>query len=176
MDDIFELAKAKALIGGGGKRTGTAIPADAVVDRIYFNTNNTREETYALLSQLTYIEGVTEYPVALIYACCDETYTGDFIYALKIQHPAYGYAYMINYARNLVAVNGCTLFGYISNDAFENGWSKTREYLIQDSGTAILGAQFLELTKTGQPLLDLQGLPIGTENEKIKNVLSVTPF
>ena len=80
--NITEYAINKKLFGGG-KRGGTAIPAGVAVDRIYFNTNNTREETSALLSQLTYIEGLMELPIALIYGHCDGNFEGDFIYAIK---------------------------------------------------------------------------------------------
>ena len=171
MDDIFELAKAKALIGGGGKRTGTAIPADAVVDRIYFNTNNTREETIALLSQLTYVEGIKEYPIALIYACVDGNYEGDLIYAIKS-----GELYAIVQQRTLTSDSTNLFIGMDDVEHFDNGWLKLNCSYGVDGKTNYYCVQFMELHKKGQPLADFMGLPIGTENEKIKNVLSITPF
>lgn len=174
--DIFELAKAKKMFGGGGgKREGTAIPADAVVDRIYFNTNNTREETNAILSQLTYIEGVMEYPVSLIYANLDENYEGDCLYAIKMTHPTQGEIYGIAYTLYAGGTE-TVLFGALDSSAFENGWMKGYESYGSGEYNGAVGLQFMELQKKGQPVTDFAGLPVGAENEKIKEVLSITPF
>lgn len=160
---------------GGGKREGTAIPAGEIVDRIYFNTNNTREETTALLSQLTYVEGIMEYPIALIYACVDQNYEGDLIFAVKFQDPTYGEIYVISYQLCLTGIS-TTLFGMVDGMAFENGWMKGFESYGTDGYSGAVGLQFMELRKKGQPLVDFTGVPIGAENDKIKNVLSITPF
>lgn len=176
--NLTEFAFYKKLFGGdggGGKIGGTAIPVGEVVDRIYFNTNNTREETNALLSQLTYVEGIMEYPISLIYACVDENYEGDLIYAVKFQGTTYGEIYAIVYQLRLTGAS-TTLFGMVDGSAFENGWMKGSESYGTDGHSGAVGLQFMELWKNGQPLVDFMGVPIGTENEKIKNVLSITPF
>lgn len=167
---ITEMAINSAL-SGGGKRGGTAIPAGVAVDRIYFNTNNTREETNAILSQLTYVEGIMEYPIALIYACVDGNYEGDFFFAIKS-----GELYGIIQQRTLTNDTTTLFVGIDDVEHFNNGWLKLNNNYGTDGGTNYYCVQFAELHKKGQPLADFMGFPIGTENEKIKNVLSITPF
>lgn len=174
--DIFELAKAKKMFGGGGgKRKGTAIPAGEVVERIYFNTANTREETCALLSQLTYIETeLSEAPIYPIYVNINENNKGDFVLAIKYNSTEYGIMYMYG-----VDVSPAVLFGLTENPTANNGWLYGGvEYRSAIGFINYLdaGVQFVCLNKIGQPVTDFMGLPIGTENEKIKNVLSITPF
>lgn len=181
MDDIFELAKAKALIGGGGKRTGTAVPRGVAVDRIYFNTSLTPEEVNSYLSQLTYYDsgGVIEGgQVAVIYASFDENYKGHIIFVATAEHPNYGNIYFIYY-RNTISgtYNEFAIFTderYASEELSVNGWYGQRMELAYS--TIMFGCNLIELVPKGQPMDSLGGVPVGAENEKIKNVLSITPF
>lgn len=163
--DIFELAKAKKLFGGG-KREGTAIPVGQPVERIYFNTNNTAEETNALLSQLTYMQTpLSADPIHPIFAYIDPNgngYTGKVIYAIHI-----GNAYFISCATDLINQVGDTLY---STSGIFNGWNYKN---LDNTGlTCMVGAVVLNSVS----LTEWNGIPVGAENEKIKNVLSITPF
>lgn len=96
--DIFELAKAKKLFGGGGgKREGTAIPVGEHVDRIYFNTELPVEEMRNYLSQLTYIQTpLLGAPLCALYAKPTSEYTGIYIIAVKISDTEYSIEYITN--------------------------------------------------------------------------------
>ena len=112
-----------------------------------------------------------EYPIALIYACVDGNYEGDLIYAIKS-----GELYGICQQRSLTGLATTIFIGIDDVEYFNNGWRKLNSGFSTDGETNYFCVQFMELHKTGQPLADFMGLPIGTENEKIKNVLSITPF
>ena len=69
--------------GGGGKREGTAIPVGQPVSKIYFNTNNTIEETNAILSQLTFVDLGFGSPMCLVYANTIDGDVGNYIAVSK---------------------------------------------------------------------------------------------
>lgn len=179
--DIFEIAKAKKLFGGGGgKREGTAIPRGEVVERIYFNVNNTAEETLAILKQLTYVQTpLLPFPINVIYANTADGVTGSVILAVKLDDTEY----CISELWDITSEDDYILFrphiGTIQAAGF-NGWNF--EYKDGDSGVGYtskyrrVGIYAMDLYTEGQPLTDFNGIPIGTENEKLKNVLSITPF
>lgn len=166
--DIFELAMAKKLFGGGGgKREGTAVPAGTVVEKIYFNTGNTKEETEALLSQLTFVETpFAADPIYPVYAQTADGDSGRFLFVVKITG---GYA--IAFSESLSADETCFVF-YSYYEESANGWV----YMPQGVPTNILPTGVQLTGGSGLSLTDFNGLPVGAENEKIKNVLSITPF
>lgn len=173
--NITEYAIAKKLFGGGGsgKREGTAIPVGVPIDRIYFNINNTPEETDAILSQLTYVEGAFDLPVYAACACTTDGNIGTFIAVFALDGQDAGH-YSIMLFDSLTTLNQVTI--YYSGAAEEgwqyNSWIKGdgfRSYPGYDTTVNSLGVNMPSLT-------ELMGLPVGAENEKIKNVLSVTPF
>lgn len=178
MDDIFDLAIAKKMFGGG-KREGTAVPADKSVERIYFNTANTREQTNALLSQLTYIEGVMEYPMHIIYAnsaiSTSKGWADCLILALKD-----GDNYMLE---ELFMNSGGDIdaqYFYNSNNAEweqTNGWYGAPKNWYDGLQCDFYSVDSIFVACAGSLNSSaIDGIPIGAENEKIKNVLSITPF
>lgn len=169
--NITEYAIAKKLFGGGGggsgKREGTAIPVGEAVERIYFNIHNTIEETNALLSQLTFVPTMLlEYPLCPIYAHSADGATGWFVFVVKAEDN-----YAIELVTDVQQKHGVTLYrSYDRNE--HNGWIQSTNidpYWIIPMGMCLS-------YENGQALTDYFGMPIGAENEKIKNVLSVTPF
>lgn len=174
--NITELAMAKKLFGGGGgKRGGTAIPVGQPVERIYFNIHNSIEETNALLSQLTYVQTpLMEHPICAIYANTADGNSGSFIFATKEGEDEYGIWEVWDIANN----EGIRYFDKpntaMGEKVYFNGWEK-RYKLSSHYGYYMLPSG-IEVFAGGQSLTDFSGLPVGAENEKIKNVLSITPF
>jgi hypothetical protein len=153
-------------IGGtGGGNTapieGTAIPVGVPVEKIYFNTNLSVEETYAYLSQLTYVQTpLLEYPINIIAA---NEKNGDYraILAFKYDDGSYDLEFITSVANSLSVV----LFN-------ENGIATA--FLDYEQGAK--ADIYSVYTYFFNPLSDFNGIPVGAENEKIKNVLSITPF
>lgn len=178
MEDIFELAKAKKLFGGGGgKREGTAIPVGQAVEKIYFNTNNTIEETNAILSQLTFVDLGFGSPMCLVYANTIDGDVGNYIAVSKNNGN-----YDIMLITSITQENGPTHTIYSSTREAGgcNGWINAEANAFYYQGAywsqRIYFSNAMEMLNNGENLTDFQGVPIGAENEKIKNVLSITPF
>lgn len=161
------------ITGGGGSVEGTAIPVGEKVEKIYFNTNLSIEETNAYLSQLTYVEGITNYPCYIVFANSkgfgigiekqdEETYR---IFHLSFK--SNGEMWFTTYFRG-------QWFTLVTEQKYGE------EYYTQlDPTLAIIpSAIFSDIDggDLGSSLNDFDGFPIGAENEKIKNVLSITPF
>ena len=177
--DIFELAKAKKMFGGGGgKREGTAIPVGEVVDRIYFNTELPVEEMRNYLSQLTYVQTpLLESPLCAIYAKPTGDNTGIFIFATIARDNEYS----IECVTNIVTQEFATLYFTVSaddsgkNSPSYNGWQKAYRFKQSNAEEQFdIGVDSLGVF--GASITDFNGIPVGAENEKIKNVLSITPF
>ena len=63
-DGSLAIVEVEGGTGGGGSVEGTAIPVGVAPQRVYFNLNNTIEQTNAYLSQLTYVQtDLFEYPI-----------------------------------------------------------------------------------------------------------------
>lgn len=178
--DIFELAKAKKLFGGGGgKREGTAIPYGQPVNRIYFNTESTKEEKDALLSQLTYVDVGLANPVSFIYANTLNGDVGNYIYAANDNG-----TYEIILLMGLTAETAKQYTIYNSYFDSPGGWWTHSElaFLYEVNGhnhgvyQTLMIPYAMDMIDSGTTLTEFMGVPIGTENEKIKNVLSITPF
>lgn len=169
--DIFDLAMAKKLFGGGGgKREGTAIPAGEEVNLIFFNLANTTEQTNALLSQLTFVETpLLTYPIYAVYANTEDGNKGDFIIVVKVEEDRYNITKITNIAQS---VDYPIYDTEVADDRY-NGW--TVVHGGSEATYGFIGASPI-ITKDGQSLTDFNGIPVGAENEKIKNVLSITPF
>ena len=148
---------------------GTVVPIGVPVDKIYFNSNLSKEETVNYLKELTYIQtGLFENPV---YCPFISDVNGDFdlndvLFVLIEKKDENKYNISMNYmnfSRN--EIGGITIF-----DSSAFGWN-SREFAIG------VGGSVASLDIDNRPSLsDFQGLPIGLENEKIKNVISMTPF
>lgn len=173
--DIFELAKAKKMFGGGGgKREGTAIKAGEVYEKIYFNTKLTYPEIYDIVASLNFIQTpLYSNPIYPIYANTGDGSTGTFWLAIQ----GNGY-YQISEIYDISNPDDGVCYWYFGgfNDGFNktNGWRYWTEYPISlDVSMLIAG---VPIYSNGVSLTDFSGLPIGTENEKIKNLISATPF
>ena len=169
--DVSKFAEAEVIVPTGGASftvEGKAIPINEHVERIYFNINNSVEETDAILSKLTYIENVFENPTAFVYGDTTDGYTGLFIGAWKFDDTHYA----IGFFDNLESMSGEILYatpGFIGNDESRyNGWLK--------QGYAPLDLTFNSMGVYGSSIPEFLGFPIGSENELVKNVLSVVPF
>lgn len=156
---------------------GTAIPVGVPVEKIYFNTNNTIEQTNAYLSQLTYVQtDLIEYPLYPVYAYVrDGVLRGIAVLSMGNNSFVIGY---VNGNGSLKVLYG--------DDTAHTGWetqiNNGYEYSVATDfmGNNLTYANlhngvFLELSNADFSA-DLDGLPVGAENEKIKNVLSITPF
>lgn len=185
IENITEYAINKKLFGGGGgKREGTAIPRGVAVDRIYFNTENTIKETNALLSQLTYVQTqLLEHPICAIYAnaATEAPYYGSFIIAIKVSDSEYWLAEISN-------ITDALSYNFYNSSYYKwkktNGWKNLYKTEVAYGDNAICGYMWITsmfvLKELGEmpftPLTEFMGIPVGAENEKIKNVLSITPF
>lgn len=160
---------------GGGKREGTAIPVGQHVDRIYFNTELPVEEMRAYLSQLTYIQTpLLEAPLCAIYVNTANGQTGFFVIATKISNNDYAILCITNVANGEFASIYGTHLVDIQDQGYYNGWQKA--YNFAYAGYVQLDLTVNSIAVNGASIADFSGLPVGAENEKIKNVLSITPF
>lgn len=173
---ITEMAINNALFGGGGgKREGTAIPVGQHVDRIYFNTELPVEEMRAYLSQLTYIQTPpSAAPSCAIYVNTANGQTGIFVIATKISNNDYAILCITNVANGEFASLYSTNVVDSQDQGYYNGWQKA--YNFAYAGDVQLDLTVNSIAVNGTSIADFSGLPVGAENEKIKNVLSITPF
>lgn len=178
--NITELALYKKLFGGGGgKREGTAIPYGQPVERIYFNTEKTKAEIDAILSQLTYVDVGLGTPVSMIYANTLNGDVGNYIYAANNNG-----TYEIILLMGLTAETAKQYTIYNSDFDSPGGWWTHSELVFQyevnghNQGVyqTLMIPYAMEVIGIGTTLTEFMGVPIGAENEKIKNVLSITPF
>lgn len=162
--DIFDLAKAKKMFGGGGgKREGTAVPVGEEIERIYFNINSPQEETKAILSQLTFIlTDLFPSPIYPILATTGSQFAPPiYLFAVKT-----GGNYRIMGCTDISVKE--TLFTlYSSTEGFGKGW-----ITLFNNVPIVVSTLFT----VSSGMTELMGTPIGTENEKIKNIVSITPF
>lgn len=167
---ITQMAINAALSGGGGKREGTAIPVGRPVDMIYFNCHNTMDETNEILSQLTYVDIGFGAPMYIAYATLETETSGTVLAVLEIDHDAKQYT--IVEVKDLSTLSTITYFwGALGNRT--EGWQILSEQPFMEAYALIAGVPVLSW---GQSLTEFNGIPVGAENEKIKNVLSITPF
>lgn len=146
---------------------GTPIPIGKKVKEIYFNTINTTEQTDAYLSQLTYIQ--TQFlpdPLYPIYAYTEDGTTGCFIIAQKKSDDNY----IITVIEDVI--NQSFIDIYDSREPLNNSF--ITYYDDYTNGFDYYMNGFFLNNK--ESLSEWNGLPIGTENEKLKYVLSTTPF
>lgn len=141
---------------------GTAIPVGEVIDRIYFNTNLTIAKTNAILSQLTYVQTpLFEYPLYVPFLYDD----GDELFTVLIIKADNQYIIWLNRSGDISTAQPVGVFD-------SRGW---RTYF---SGTDfdIEGEMSSVYAQQKYSLSEWNGIPIGAENEKIKKVISITPF
>ena len=169
--NITELALHKKLFGGGGgKREGTAIKAGEVYEKIYFNSNNSMEETRAILSQLTYVDIGIGDPVYFVYGNTADGVNGTFLYIEDLEDGVYQIMEMKN-----ISTRECVCYFSVGECRESNSWCYWAGSQDAEIQIPMLIAG-VPVYAEGQSLTDFMGLPIGTDNEKLKNVISATPF
>lgn len=162
--DITKYAIAKKLFGGG-KRTGTAIPVGQPVERIYFNLSASALEVNECLAQLTYTDtGLYRTIAYIIYAWVDPNksgFEGEFLFALKLEDGSYS----ICYSNDILDPDATIVL-------YHEKWEHNRAIVNNTIMYSVVGALFTYESSVTEML----GIPVGIENEKIKNIISVTPF
>jgi hypothetical protein len=153
---------------GGGSVEGTAIPVGVRVEKIYFNMGLSTEEMKAYLSQLTYVDIGLGYPVNVVFAS-----DRNFLLVMQVvggYHIAHNTVpYFDGNEIILYEMGGREWYSISRYKGYDDGMGGEEDEVVSRCG---IGALFLENTS----LADFNGFPIGAENEKIKNVLSITPF
>lgn len=159
---ITQMAINAALSGGGGKREGTAIPSEKRIELIYFNINNTKEETNAILSQLTFIQtDLLPDPLYPILASSGGSFSKP-LYLFVVKN---GEEYTIMGSIDIASGEAWRV--YCSEE-----WAGVNGWISDFSMPCVASAVFIG----GRSASEFMGMPVGAENEKIKNVLSITPF
>lgn len=164
------------IIGGGGTAPveGTAIPVGVPVEKIYINLNNTLEQTKEYLSRLTYIQTpFFDVPICPIFVYMGDSINGVFLFAIQYNNDSNDYG--------IGAVSSLQQEGYLGLYCGLKEEQYNRHEGIIGSNFSTAGITyylkgFYIDTLGAISLTDLNGIPIGLENEKIKNVLSITPF
>lgn len=182
--NVTELAIYKKMFGGGtgGSPTpveGTAIPQGTAPTYVYFNLNNSPEQTNAYLSQLTYVQtDLFELP---IYGICGYLIGEKTILMFAVQ-AKYEESKQANY--RICLFDGLSvvdiysagdIYGAMMSEYYENNGFKIMDhdpFCIFSRGIIFLPTEII----SAEELTDFMGFPLGLENEKIKNVLSITPF
>lgn len=173
--NIMEYAKFKKMFGGGGSPAsveGTAIPMDYVPKFLYFNINNTPTETNAYLSQLTYVQtDLYEYPISGI---CGYYLTETNMLGICAERVPDGEAF--NYKIHVMTTTSATEIYDSSNEhwvEWNNGFNEANQDTYAYFSYKMM---YCGYPMDASILTEFMGLPLGLENEKIKNVLSITPF
>ena len=161
----------------GATVEGTAIPQGTAPTYVYFNLNNTIEQTNAYLSQLTYVQtDLFEYPV---YGICGYLLNDIPILMFAIALKEEGSElHKICVARGNI-INDIYSAGKILDTTVMSEYYENNGFKIFDADPYSFLSRAMGFCTTATettPLTDFMGLPLGLENEKIKNVLSTTPF
>lgn len=165
--DVSQYASAEVSVPAPSLE-GTAVPIGKPIDKIYFNTSLSTQETINYLKELTYIQtDLFSEPVYCPFIMSTSSDSLDLVFILISKSEEEN-----NY---IITLNSINLSGEYSiadkifGATYDKGWYQERIAGVDGSVNA--------LNAFNNPSLsDFQGLPIGLENEKIKNVISMTPF
>lgn len=142
---------------GGTIKEGTTVPNDIEVEFLYFNESKTYEEWDKVLSQITFVDasalGMNEFIYPII---CDSSLITDYTEGVIFVKSEY---------------NGTNFYRL----AYLNVGKGVIVRLGQISVDKVVMTGVIEFTNVAYPLL-ADMLPIGTQNELIKNFVSITPF
>lgn len=140
----------------GGSAGGTAVPNSGNVEKVYFNTALSADEIINLIKDLTYIEisGLTD--------------RGNIILATS----DYSLAIAIVYHDTSTGNSSTTFSMYVVNPAVGD----LIDTIVYYDSTNGLNWEFNEYSINSEVINDLMGMPVGVENELIKNLVSTTPF
>ena len=152
---VFENKWTK-ISGANIVRGGTAVPNSGYVDTVYFNTEINENDIQNLIDTLPlYQTPFFDYPVYPLL------FSSDFEFGIMlsvVDDDLYGKIYMIAYAN---AITNKTTILYYKTDNSEQLYTP-------------LTTEELEIHK--EVIAEYSGLPIGTENDKLANLISSTPF
>ena len=146
--------------GGGGSKAiidveelpkaswvGTTVPNTGTVENVYFNTNLTNKEIDKLLSELDYVDMEGMLTNFLLCSSNGEV----VVYAVKVISDGIVIGYSIT------AVSGAVIGTIFSSDG---GWGEFNNPSVINS----------------EVLSEMEGTPIGTQNELLSSLFSTTPF
>ena len=126
---------------------GTAVPNSGTVENVYFNTNLTNKEIDKLLSELDYVDMEGMLTNFLLCSSNGEV----VVYAVKVISDGIVIGY------GITAVSGAVLGTIFSSDG---GWGEFNNPSVINS----------------EVLSEMEGTPIGTQNELLSSLFSTTPF
>ena len=148
----------KTLVGQDKEYNGTAVPNDAYVEKVYFNKSLNVNQITNILSSLTYYQTpFLEYPINPILFANDGS---QIIFVAKSEldgkqlHTIYATTDITNPEKANVVLNTGLSNGELVIIRFD-----ITEYEVNKS-----------------VINDYSGIPIGTENSKLTNLFSATPF
>lgn len=133
---------------------GTVVPNTGYVEKVYFNTALSVEEVVSILSQLTYNAGYREYLLV--------TNEGDEYVTLYCQYKNNIYSIHSRMKKNGVSETNVLFTSTDNNNGF-TGWNPNITYPIIVNDTA-------------EPIDTEEGISQGTQNDKLINLISTTPF
>lgn len=165
--DVSQYASAEVSVPAPSLK-GTAVPIGKPIDKIYFNTSLSTQETINYLKELTYIQtDLLPTPIYCPFIMDTGINLSEFVAVLIAKNAQNDYSLFV--VNSKLTGNGYELQGSKSIFLAIGGWHL--EITVGVDGSVN------ELNALNNPSLsDFQGLPIGLENEKIKNVISMTPF
>ena len=147
---------------------GTAIPVGVTVNKIYFNTNLSVEETNAYLSQLTYVDVGAGVPVHVVaHSAYGEKGVRCLLVVLKIAENDYQ---ICMFGADLQNTDFTTYDSHAFYKSITGGWEFG--FVVATDWNGVLSC----IDWYANIYNDFNGIPVGADNEKIKNVLSITPF
>ncbi len=135
----------------------TIVPNSGYVEKVYFNTNLSVEEVVSLLSQLTY----NDYGILINYLVGSTDFSKSVIAITNENDEGQYYQLAVNN-------NGENIIVFTSNklDADNYGW-KTNIDDFYINGTYEINSEVVT---------EVEGISFGNENNKLINLISITPF
>lgn len=156
--------------GSGGNVTGTAVPVNANVDKIYFNNNVSADYWYSKLELLTYLE--TPYIPIPIYPITFSSDATKIILITKIFNDS---EHLFEYSIGIFNLNTMS-----SIELVEVGFTQIIINNNSLSGKIVIYNDSLVTNYSYQygtySIDEFNGLPIGNQNELLKDLISITPF
>lgn len=164
-----EIARVEGLIGGGEEVTGTAVPNEGHVEKIYFNVNLTPEEVDSIITNAN-LEWINEEGTEVYPAYGSDAYEQLMIIKLPVEADAPKYMMM---GAKGSAFND-SFMPYLSSGLQEllgqdfEGWVFEEGIGIPQNGEiTLVGNLFATEPSVGT---------IGAQNEALKQLISITPF
>lgn len=163
-----EIARVEGLIGGGEEVTGTAVPNEGFVEKVYFNTSLTPEEVDSIITEanLDYVKmgSVSSYIVVL-----EHTQHNIMIANVGLMIGVDN-AYMVHVqSADLKDDEGYVYISPVAAEALEapsSGWSIDSNYTLNMMTEVVSEYEYD----------DGKVAPVGLQNEALKQLISIMPF